>query len=76
MDERIVRATQRILRATQRVAQATGVAVKLGLRVTLASGGVLLMLGGLLLIHPLGQGPIGLPLFGLGFVLAFKAVFW
>ena len=76
MDEKIVRTTQRIIRTTQRIAMATGRAVRLGLRMTMASGGAVLMLAGLILIHPLGQLAVGLPLFGLGFISTFKAVFW
>lgn len=72
----MLRATQRIIRTTQRIAVATGKAVKLGLRVTLASSGGLLMLSGLVLVHPLGLIILGIPIFALGFISAYKAVFW
>jgi hypothetical protein len=76
MDEKLVSASQRILRATQRIAKVTGKAVKLGLRITMASVGSVLMIGGLMLIHPLGQIVLGIPIFALGFIASFKAVFW
>jgi len=76
VEEKVVRTTERIIRTTQRIALATGRAVRLGLRIAMAAGGSLLMVGGLILIHPLGQVAVGIPLFGLGFIAAFKAVFW